>query len=84
MKKSSIEIRKLVVDLIIEMIPGTGNSIEGDQSLQSLGFDSLRLMSLVVAAEDRLGIYLKDIYLTGPNLKTIDSLVGAFTQSQDM
>lgn len=84
MKKNLIEIKQVIIDLIVQMISSADCPIDGNQSLQSLGFDSLRLMSLVVSAEDKLCINLKDIYLTAAHLKTIESLVNAFFQSQDI
>lgn len=80
MKKTQGEIRTLIIELISKLTLGTSGLLQGDESLQDLGFDSLRLMDLVVSAEDELGFQLKDNYLSAEHLKTINSLVAAFSQ----
>lgn len=78
------QIQHVVMTLISEMssVKPSGE-LTVDQSLQDLGFDSLRLMDLVVSAEDKIGVQLKDTYLTGTHLKTVDSLVSAFIGSSN-
>jgi acyl carrier protein len=76
MKMTPAEITSIVVQLIQEMTSlKSEGSLSLEQNLSQLGFDSLRLMNLVVAAEDKIGVQLNDTYLTAAHLKTIGTLV---------
>jgi len=46
-----------------------------DENLNVLGFDSLKMVELIIALEDEFGIRLDDSNLNPSNLQTINDLI---------
>lgn len=72
MKKE--QIKELVLQAIKETTNYSKNIKENDL-LINLGYDSLLIVDLIIALEDKLKINFDMSLLTSENLKTVDSLI---------
>jgi acyl carrier protein len=69
--------------LFAELLPQPKDEWPDDrQDLFDLGLDSLRIMRLLVAIEERLKVAIPDHEITPERLATVDSLVELITQHQ--
>lgn len=68
------DIKKDLYELISELQGVKQNMNENDSLKKDLGLDSLMLVSLIVAIEERLHIEIKDSDLSAENLETVGNL----------
>ena len=68
------DIKKDLYELISELQGVKQNMNENDSLKKDLGLDSLMLVSLIVAIEERFHIEIKDSDLSAENLETVGNL----------
>jgi len=67
--------REKVIETVAELSFIPADDINQDDTLTSLGFDSLKMVELIVALEDEFNIVFNDSDLNPENLTAVESII---------